>query len=78
LSSTTKAPRDGERVAGEERLQTAVTEQQQARGRRDAAKGTAREVEAAVLTQAANERVTARERWLEWVTQRDQDELVAR
>jgi hypothetical protein len=78
LSSTTKAPADGERVAGEQRLQTAVAEQRQARGRHDAAKGTAREVETAVLTQAANERVTARERWLEWVAQRDQDELVGR
>jgi hypothetical protein len=78
LSLTAKAPGDGERTAGEQRLRTAVAEQQQARELRDAAKGTAREVEAAVLTQAADERVNARERWIEWVAQRDHDELVAR
>ena len=64
---------DGERLAGEQRLGDAVEERTSARARHEAAKGTAAEMEAAVSSRAADEQVGARERWLEWVSQRDDE-----
>ena len=71
-NSTGRAP-DRERTAGQQRLATAVAERQRARGVRTAAEGTPAEMEAAVSMRAADEQVSARERWLEWVGERDQE-----
>ena len=53
------------------RLDAAVVEQTRVRGRHEAAKGTSGELQANALLCAADEQVTARGRWLEWVDERD-------
>ena len=71
-SSTGRAP-DRERTAGEQRLEEAVAERDRVHGERAGAEGTPTEMEAAVSMRAADEQVSARERWLEWVGERDQE-----
>ena len=63
---------DFERAASEQRLDVAVEERERAKGERDQATGTPAEMEAAVTVRAAEERVHARERWLDWVRERDE------
>jgi hypothetical protein len=66
------APRtEGERVCAVRRLDAAVVEQTRVRGRHEAAKGTSDELQANASLCAADEQVTARGRWLEWVDERD-------
>jgi hypothetical protein len=68
LSSPTGNPGpNGQRVAAVERLKAAVAERRQARDQSEASKGTSRDIEAAVSVRAADEQVSARERWLSWV-----------
>jgi hypothetical protein len=73
MSSSTGRTPDRERTAGEQRLAAAVAEKDRALGRHAVAEGTAAEMEAAASMRAADEQVTARERWLEWVSERDQE-----
>jgi hypothetical protein len=73
MSNSTGRTPDRDRTAGEQRLAAAVAEQDRARGRHAGAEGTSGEMEATVSMRAADEQVSARERWLEWVGERDQE-----
>ena len=74
MSTSTGSNRpDRERAQGEQRLDRAVGEQASARVDHEAAKGTAAEMEAAISLRAADEQVAARERWLDWVGERDDE-----
>jgi hypothetical protein len=73
MSNSTGRTPDRERTAGEQRLAAAVAEQDRARGRQETAEGSGGEMEATVSVRAADEQVSARERWLEWVGERDQE-----
>jgi hypothetical protein len=73
MSNSTGRSPDRDRTAGEQRLAAAVAEQDRALGRHAVAEGTPAEIEAAVSMRAAGEQVSARERWLEWVNERDQE-----
>jgi hypothetical protein len=53
------------------RVQEASAERSRLSGEREGAKGTARELESEVLLRAANDEVAARERWLQWIEERD-------
>ena len=72
MLSRDRAPRaEGERVCAVRRLDAAVVEQTRVRGRHEAATGTSGELQANALLCNADEQVTARGRWLEWVDERD-------
>jgi hypothetical protein len=73
MSSTSDPRPSAERVAGLERLKSAVAQRRQARDQVEASKGTSAEIEATVSVQAADEQVHARKRWLAWVDERDQE-----
>lgn len=68
MSSPTGNPvSNGQRAAAVERLKAAVAERKRARDHSEASKGTSRDIEAAVSVRAADEQVSARQRWLSWV-----------
>ena len=72
MSSGDRAPRaEGERVCAVRRLDAAVVEQTRVRRQHEAAKGTPGDLQANASLCAADEQVTRRERWLEWVDARD-------
>jgi hypothetical protein len=54
-------------VDARERVLAATVERSRIRGERDNAKGTCSELETEVRLRAANDEVTARERWLQWI-----------
>jgi len=54
-----------------ERVNAASTERSRLRGEHQRAKGTPSEMRADMSLRAANEEVAARERWLQWVEERD-------
>jgi hypothetical protein len=67
LPSSTGNPGNGQRVAAVERLKAAVAERKRIRDHSEAGNGTSRNIEAAVSARAADEQVSARQRWLSWV-----------
>ena len=72
MLSRDRAPRaKGERVCAVRRLDTVVVEQARVPGQHEAAKGTSSESQANASLCAADEQVTARGPWLEWVDERD-------
>ena len=54
-----------------ERVDAASTERSRRRDEHERAKGTSDEMQADMSLRAANEEVAARERWLQWVEERD-------
>ena len=54
-----------------ERVDVASTERSRLRGEHERAKGTSGEMQADMSLRVANEEVAARERWLQWVEERD-------
>jgi hypothetical protein len=72
MLSRDRAPRaEGERVCAVRRLDAVVVGQTRVPGHHEAAKGTSGELQANASLCAADEQVTARGRWLEWVDERD-------
>jgi hypothetical protein len=63
----------GERAVGVRRLKAAIAQRKLAQDHQMAAKGTGNEIEAAASVRATDEQVSARQRWLEWVGDRDQE-----
>jgi hypothetical protein len=54
-----------------ERVDAASTERSRIRDEHERTKGTARELQSETSLRAANAEVAARERWLDWVEERD-------
>ena len=54
-----------------ERVDAASTERSRRRDEHERAKGTSCEMQADISLRAANDEVAARERWLQWVEERD-------
>jgi hypothetical protein len=54
-----------------ERVDTAAQERSRLSDECESAKGTARELRADASLRAANDEVAARQRWLQWVEERD-------
>jgi hypothetical protein len=52
-------------------MESASVERSRLRDEHETAKGTSGELQAHVLLRAANDEVVARERWLQWVEERD-------
>jgi hypothetical protein len=73
VSNSTDNPPTGERAAGVQRLKAAIAQRKLARDHHDAAKGTSNEIEAVASVRATDEQVSARQRWLAWVGDRDQE-----
>ena len=72
MLSRDRAPRaEGELVCAVRWLDAVVIEQTRVPGQHEAAKSTSDELQANASLCAADEQVTARGRWLEWVDERD-------
>jgi hypothetical protein len=54
-----------------ERVEAASTERSRIRDEHERAKGTSSELQSDMSLRAANAEVSARERWLDWVQERD-------